>query len=160
MANNKVMSGDLRIAESANQSSDPRIVLVRTVNEHEGFAEVLLVHTATELATDRDVVITPETSRVPYSIVVQTDLRSCVLLSQIENRVGHLGNVIMGVVSGWGMSDSLTEEADELFEEGAFYGGTRLAGPLDRRWEFKETEGIALRKLAEGCVETLLEKFV
>lgn len=36
--------------------------------------------------------------------------------------------------------------------------GIPLAGPLDRRWSFKESEGAALRALAADCTEALLDR--
>ena len=71
-SSNPVSAGDLRIIEPLPHcQSDRRIGLVQQVHPVDDFAEVLLVHSAPEMATDRDLVATGP------ALVVQGIRRCC-----------------------------------------------------------------------------------
>lgn len=159
-APSRIVVGDLRIVGPLpHRPTDSRIVLVLEVDEPNDFADVLLVHPATELATDRDAVVPMRTSSAAYDVVVQTDLRAVVWTFQIERRVGRLDEVSLGEIRAWiGGNNDDESLLTRPSEEAGIHYGTRLAGPLDRRWAFKEAEGIALRGLAGDCTEALLDQ--
>jgi hypothetical protein len=142
----KVVLGDLRIVESGN---DSRIVLVTKTSDY--FCEVLLVHAMAELATSMDIVIQNKCTTMPYNIVVQTDLRSVVENRRMEKLVGKLSWSSMKRFQKW------TGDGGP-FEEAGMNNGTPLAGVNDQRWEFKESEGIALRQLAASFAEVLISE--
>ncbi|MXW76588.1 MAG: hypothetical protein F4Z58_11230 [Acidimicrobiaceae bacterium] len=150
-----VIVGDLRIVTPlAHQQTDSRIVLVLGVEESDGFADVMLVHSATEFATDHDAIVLADCS-APYDLVVQTDLRSVVWTFQLGSRVGNLSVEFVDTIKRWA-ADRGGDAAS--YSEAVVHHGTRLAGVLDRRWEFKESEGTALRQLASDCIEALLDQ--
>ena len=156
----RVYEGDLRVIESlAHRPADRRIGLVRRVDPVGEFAEVLLVHAAPELATDRDVVLPSDVSSAPYDAVVQTDLRGAVWILQLGKRFGRLAAPALAAVMA---ADDITEAGELPMAPAArpaeLHTGIPLAGPLDRRWSFKESEGAALRALAADCTEALLDQ--
>ena len=156
----RVSEGDLRVIESlAHRPTDHRIGLVLRVDSANDFAEVLLVHAAPELATDRDVILPSDVTSAPYDAVVQTDLRGAVWLLQLGRRVGHVAEPALAAVrattsspEAGGLSPTAAGPIAEL------HTGIPLAGLLDRRWSFKESEGAALRALPADCTEALLDQ--
>lgn len=156
----RVLEGDLRVIESLpHRPTDHRIGLVLRVNSADEFAEVLLVHATPELATDRDIILPSEVTSAPYDAVVQTDLRGAVWTLQIGGRVGRLSELALAAAKATDNSpmagDFLAALSTQMPE---LPTGIPLAGPLDRRWSFKESEGAALRALATDCTETLLDQ--
>ena len=94
MLPDRVIEGDLRVMGSpAHEPAAHRIRLVRRVYPADEFAEVCLVHSAPELATDHDVVLPAAAMSAPYDTVVQTDLRGVVWTFQFGKRVGHLSEI-------------------------------------------------------------------
>ncbi|MDE0162415.1 MAG: hypothetical protein OXL98_11840 [Acidimicrobiaceae bacterium] len=154
-----VARGDLRIVEALpHRPADRQIVLVLRTDSSREFADVLLVHSAPELATDRDAIFAADIASTPYDVVVQTDLRAAVWTWQLGPRIGRLNeqsldalNLLAQRVAALGPSSMAAAE------DAGVYCGTRLAGPLDGRWSFKKSEGEALRRLAADCTEALLD---
>ena len=106
----RVSEGDLRVIESlAHRPADRRIGLVRRVDPVGEFAEVLLVHAAPELATDRDVVLPSDVTSAPYDAVVQTDLRGAVWILQLGKRFGRLAAPALAAVMA---ADDIPEAND------------------------------------------------
>ena len=156
----RVAAGDLRAIDAlAHQPAERRIGLVLRVDTSNEFADVLLVHSAPELATDRDAVVAADVASAPYDVVVQTDLRAAVWTLQLLHRVGHLDEQSLGAVKAVASDVTMDKPSPQLAMGGTgTYSGTRLAGPLDGRWSFKESEGAALRRLAADCTEALLDE--
>ncbi len=149
-----IARGDLRVVE--DQGADRRIGLVTHLNASDvfdtadGFAEILLVHSAPELATDHDVILPAEITNAPYTTVVQTDIAGVVWIRQLGERVGWLTPTDFAEIRK--IDDSFTGNRPDT----RFCTGTRLAGLRDGRWRFKQTEGDALRALVADCTYTLL----
>lgn len=146
--------GDLRVIKPLpHRQADRRLGLVLRVDSANEFAEVLLAHTAPEMATDCDAVLPYWAASAPYSVVMQTDLRGAVWVSQFGQRVGQLPEqALADVKAGWNAPDPPTTRTPGIST------GLPLAGPLDPRWQFKASEGAALRALAADCTEALLGK--
>lgn len=156
----RVSEGDLRVMEALpHRPADHRLGLVLRVDSSNEFAEVLLVHSAPDLATDRDVILPTTATSAPYHAVAQTDLRAAIWSLQLGRRVGHLDQQSLAAVRAIGYSATAGDRAATPAPEvQGLYSGTRLAGPLDRRWLFKEAEGASLRRLAVDCTEALLDQ--
>ena len=126
-----------------------RLALVLRVDKGRDYAEIMFVHPYAELATDTDLIVPPEHSSIAYPIVVESDVRGIVWLSQLGTVVGaldasaleSLGAVVVGANSG---SPDLVS-------------GLPLRGRLDRRWDFKAAQGSALRTLACDCTAAHLD---
>ena len=75
----RVSRGQIRSIRCSSVGAIPeldtpeRMVLVLRVDTKREFSEVMLVHPYLELATSLDLVVTPEFSTIPYSVVVETD---------------------------------------------------------------------------------------
>lgn len=154
-----VARGDLRIVEALpHRPADRQVVLVLRADSSRGFADVLLVHSAPELATDRDAIFVADIASTPYDIVVQTDLRAAVWTWQLGPRVGRLDEQSLDALNLLAQGTAALEPSSmAAAEDAGVYCGTRLAGPLDGRWSFKKSEGAALRRLASDCTEALLD---
>ena len=153
----RVIEGDLRVIRApALEPTAHRIGLVRRVHPADEFAEVFLVHSAPELATDHDVVLPAALTSAPYDAVVQTDLRGVVWTLQLGKRVGHL--IEIETIRAADKYPELEGPAAPGDRPPGVFSGFPLAGPIDRRWAFKESEGSALRALAGDCTEALLDE--
>lgn len=151
----RISRGDLRIVAptAGDRPAESRLCLVLGVDPTDEFADVVLTHTAPELATSVDGVVPPELSGAPYDIVVQTDLRGAVWTLQLGRRVGWIDepalNNLTSIVLG------RTEDPDS--SGGGLHAGIPLQGPADRRWSFKEEEGAELRRLTANCTDAVLD---
>jgi hypothetical protein len=152
-----VRRGDLRIIRPLEvNSSEPRLVLVLSVDRDREFADVLLVHTATELACEVDGIIHPFTSFASYDVVVQTDLRGVVWTWQLGRTVGNLDADVLQELGR--ATSGGTEMVRARSGESKIHVGPQLAGPNDPRWSFKEAEGASFRQITADCTEALLDK--
>lgn len=160
-----VAVGDLRVAAAvAGQPTDPKIVLVVGVDKNNEYVDAMFVHSAPENAAEYDVVVSPGNSEAAYDTVVQTDLRTVLWCSQLGTRIGNISGVLVDtiVATSSTRSSRRTTQSQHTCRHGdrndpsGMRCGTPLCGSNDRRWEFKETEGAAARRLANDCVATLL----
>lgn len=147
---NLIRRGELRVAHPVSlDHGGSRLVLVLSIDSENEFAEVLLVHSAPEFATDQDAVLPGESTGAQYAIVVETDLRSIVWTLQLGKVVGYLDTETMIALGSVGAAEG--ERCGQLET------GLQLAGRLDGRWEFKRSEGDALRRLSADCTSALLD---
>ncbi len=155
----RIARGDLRIVHALSHvPADPRIGLVLGIDPDNEFADVLLVHTATELACHSDGVIPRWVSSAPYDVVVETDLRGVVWTWQLGASIGSLDDRVLDTIRSIASRSREDSGASAVLTEvGDVHSGLRLAGPADPRWSFKETEGHALRRLSEDCTTALLD---
>jgi hypothetical protein len=130
---------------------DPRLVLVLSVDSQFDFADVLLVHTAAEMACYIDLVVPSALSAAPYEVVVETDLRAVVWTFQLGPVVGSLDD---GVISALGQDTTRPDSAAPA----DLHRGLKMAGPSDPRWRFKQDEGTALRALSWDCTDALIDE--
>ncbi len=152
VASSRIQRGDLRFASDLiGGPLDPRLVLVLSVDSHLEFADVLLVHTATEMACDIDLVVSSAASAAPYEVVVETDLRAVVWTLQLGPVAGRLDD---GVLSALGRDTSSPDSA----APSGLHRGLKMAGPSDPRWRFKQDEGTMLRALSQDCTEALIDE--
>ena len=146
-----VQRGDIRQVEPC--FDDPhdavRLALVLTVDPDGESVEIVLVHPYVELATETDLVFTPDETRAPYPIVVQTRVRSAVWTLQMGKRVGSLSEEDLEEFSRVAVDDNPFTVSPRT--------GLPLAGPADYRWNFKLQEIETLNHLAADRIFTALE---
>ena len=148
----RIRRGDIRFAKgSTGEELQPRLVLVLSVDSQLDFADVLLVHTATEMTCDVDAVVQPSDSGAPYEAVIETDLRGVLWTIQLGSAIGHLDDHFFS-----SLGSDLTSHDPGARPE--LQRGLQLAGPADPRWGFKRDEGAALRALARDCTDALLDE--
>ena len=135
-----ISHGQVRAIRSpgSDRVSD-RMVLVIRVDSQREFAEVMLVHPYTELATSSDLIVSPERSAMPYRVVVETDTRAVVWLYQLAALIGEIPPEALEAVADVAVGVSPVAAA--------FSTGMPLRGRFDPRWEFKALEGAAIRSL-------------
>ena len=149
-----VTVGDLRVVEGVEpRLADCRVALVACAGTSEETAQICLVHTAAEFATDRDAVVAADAASAPYVVVVQTDLRGVVWTSQLGRCVGRLDDRAFGAVQS--VADRAAGCEASAHDE-RVWCGSEMFGPLDGRWAFKAAEGDVLRCLVGDCTEALL----
>ena len=150
----RVSRGQIRSIRCSSVGAIPdsdtpeRMVLVLRVDTKREFSEVMLVHPYLELATSLDLVVTPEFSTIPYSIVVETDTRAVVWTYQLEHLIGQLDSDALGTVGEVAYGQPLSRKG--------LCSATPLRGPLEPRWDFKIREGDVIRSMAADCTSTLL----
>ncbi len=147
-----VRRGDLRlITAPCDASGQARLGLVLNVDTTLEFIEIALVHPYSELATSMDSVVPGELAGTTFDVVVQTDLRGVVwTLVQASRAVGQLSMEILEVISN-------LVEMDRPTSTTGIRIGTPLAGPHDRRWSFKATEGKALDSITSDCASEVID---
>ncbi|MCY4495126.1 MAG: hypothetical protein OXB92_14870 [Acidimicrobiaceae bacterium] len=146
-----VSRGQIRGFVQAPQEGErvERLALVLRVDDRREFAEIVLVHPYVELAAGTDLVVPPEHSRVPYRVVVETDVRGVVWLTQIGPPVGTLDQLALEALGAVSLGEAPAPRS--------LLVGLPLRGRFDRRWDFKAAEGSALRTLAADCTASLLD---
>ncbi len=158
----RIAPGDIRVVQGlSHMEADSRLVLVLAVDGDNEFTEVLLVHTAPELACDIDVIVPRTIAASPYNIVVQADLRAVVWTWQLGAAVGWLETTVVRAINSLirgGDDDGVTGTSEVRPTD--LRTGLHLAGPSDPRWRLKEAEGEALRRLAKDCTGALLDRAV
>lgn len=146
----RVQRGDIRLARSLDGTpATVRLVLVSAVVHDGDVAEVMLTHTAAEMACEVDAVVVPDRSSAPHDIVVQTDLRAVVWTWQLDGAVGRVDDDVIAALRAIAAGSPPGSHVET---------GVRLAGPLDPRWAFKRDEGESLRRLASDCTDALLDR--
>ena len=136
-----VQRGDIRkVGQYSHPNDAVRLALVLTVDPGEESAEIVLVHPYVELATETDLVFTPDETRAPYPVAVQTRVRSAVWTLQMRERVGSLSEEDLEEFSRVTVADDPFAASPRT--------GPPLAGPADSRWNFKQQEVKALNQLA------------
>lgn len=146
-----IQRGDIRQVEPCFDDSHDavRLALVLTVDSDEDSVEMVLVHPYVELATETDLVFTPDETGAPYPVVIQTEIRSAVWTFQMHKRVGSLSE------------EDLEEFGRVAVDDDSFTVSPRtgppLAGPVDYRWNFKRQEGEILNYLAADRISDVFE---
>ncbi len=139
---------DIREVWPGEAETPERMVLVLRVDTEREFTEVMLVHPHLELAANLDLVVTPEFSTIPYSVVVETDTRAVVWTNQLETLIGKLDPEALEAVGDVSLGRAVRRTN--------LSSGPTLWGPLDPRWVFKASEGDVVRRLAADRTSTLL----
>jgi hypothetical protein len=101
------------------------------------------VHSYTEFATEHDVIVEPAVTDLPYSIIVETDLRAVISTAELGELVAI---VPTGIVS------ACFEGPGSFIDDGSLFVGPPMLGPLDARWDFKVEEGEVIRELSSAAI--------
>ena len=147
--------GEIRALSAAPQpdaedlKGPVRLVLVRCIAEHEGYASVALVSEHTRMAGGTDVVLSHARTGLGHAVMVETDVVAPVWLDQLGGALGRVDRqTLIGILE--------TEFTGVPAVAGAARG-MPLAGPDDRRWAFKLAEAEDLRLLSAACTGALTE---
>lgn len=143
-----VQRGDIRRVEIGFDDA-MRLALVLTVDPDENSTEIMLVHPYVELATESDLVFSPDEVRMPYPIVVETGAHSAVWTLQILERVGRLPEEALREIARVALADDPFTVSPRT--------GLPLAGPVDYRWAFTLQEVEAINLLAADRISAVFE---
>lgn len=123
-------------------------MLVLKISSRRNLAQVTIVHTCPEYATESDIVIDPSVSGVTYPIVVQTGMRGVVWLKDMERLIAEVSPNIVDAC--------LSSRAVALSGPGLSIG-TIYNGQLEARADFKTAERASLSHLCDDCAAAALE---
>lgn len=147
----RVARGDIRQVESSpDRDAVVRLALVLAVDSDKGSVEIVLVHPYAELATEADLVFSPDETETTYPVVVQTRVRSVVWINQMRERL--VGRLSEKALKEFGQ---VTVAADPFAVSSRT--GPPLAGPADYRWNFKLQEIEILNHLAADRISVVFE---
>ena len=144
-ADRAIAAGDIRRAESGGVE---RLVLVLKVNSARENAQVALIHSYPEYATDGDLIVDQKVSGVSYPIVVETGMRGIVWLTDLRRLVTGLPTEVVAACLG----PRLVTPAIPGISVGTAY-----MGPLEARADFKGSERNSLAQLCADCTAAVLE---
>ena len=145
-----VQRGDIRRVEPCFGINDAvRLALVLTVDPDEDSIEIMFVHPYIELATESDLVFSPDEVGMSYPIVVETGAHSAVWTLQILERVGRLPEEALSEIARVALADDPFTVSPRT--------GLPLAGPVDSRWAFTLQEVEAINLLAADRISALFE---
>jgi len=132
--------GDIRLISRPDHGVS-RHVLVCDINSSTATCEVLLMHSERDFATEFDVILDVEETKLTYTLVAQTDIRGRVWTIDLGRRISR----VQRDMSRFAFDLPTSVSAGGL-------RGVRLAGPLDVRWKFKLQEGRVLSELTQSCL--------
>jgi hypothetical protein len=132
--------GDIRRVGSGDLE---RLALVLKVNSETNTTQFTLVHNYVEFATEHDIIVEPAATNLPYSIVVETDLRAAVSTAELGALVAVVPSRIV---------TACFEGPGNFVEDQSAFIGPAMLGPLDARWDFKVEEGEVIRELSSATV--------
>lgn len=155
-ARQPIARGDVRVVggTGGNPGTSLRLCLVVGTDPVSEFADVVLVHSTPELATNIDGVVSPIRSGAPYHLVVETDLRGAVWTFQVGRLVGRLDDDALRALSAIAVGDPAGVESSSGPD---IWSGPALLDESDQRWQFKKDEGRAFRSLIRDCTTVLLD---
>ena len=139
-----VSAGDVRhlLIESVE-----RLVLVLKVNSDTHTAQVTLIHSYPEFATEYDVIAKPDITGLSYTAVIQTDIRGVIYEAELGELVTTVPKKLVNACFL-----GLKHFSEDKFS----FIGPALLGPLEARWDFKAAEGTTMRQLAMGAPASIL----
>ena len=127
-----------------------RLALVLKVNAETNTTQFTLVHNYVEFATEHDIIVESAATNLPYSIVVETDLRAAVSTAEL--------GALVAIVPSRIVAACFEGPANFVEDESTFIGPTML-GPLDARWDFKAEEGEVIRELSSAVIDSIVNEF-
>ena len=150
----RVARGDIRKVESSpDRDAVVRLALALAVDSDKGSVEIVLVHPYAELATEADLVFSPDETGTTYPVVAQTRVRSVVWINQInQTREQLVGRLSEKALKEFGQ---VTVAADPFAVSSRT--GPPLAGPADYRWNFKLKEIETLNRIAADRISVVFE---
>ena len=152
----RILRGDVRIVQPPcreGATGTRRLCLVVGVDPTGEFADVVLLHSAPELAASVDGIVPSSTSGAPYDAVVQTDLRGVAWTFQVDRLVGLLDESSLEALSSIALGNPIIERG----QDNEIRSGSALTGESDRRWAFKTDEGSVFRTLTRDCTAVLID---
>lgn len=147
-------AGEVRALFDSTCLDDPdgpmRLVLIRYLDEAEGYASVALISDDSRMAGGTDVVLPSVRTGLPYEIMIETDVVGPVWFRQLSAPLGAVdGQTLIGIIE--------TEHTGVPAVAGAARG-LPVAGTGDKRWGFKLAEAEELGTLSAPCMAELMER--
>lgn len=140
--------GQIRRALPMDPGSPPALVLVTHTDIAPGAVAVVLLSPDIDLATDRDMMLDPADTGLPYALLAQSDVFGYVWAVQLDAWLADAPTAVAGAMmqsASEGVSDCITP------------AGSLVLSDDDPRWRFKEAELTRLTTLSAECTDQLLE---
>jgi len=147
----EVVVGEISVAVSPSVSCSDhalkRIVTVIGKNDEAETVDILLVSNEIENATDLDLIVTPDSTGIPYTVMIQSELYGPVFSDQLIANVGSIDDDLREAVATALTSDGESLDGHET--------GLPLGGFSDPRRVFKVNELEDLEQLVSSCRQWL-----
>ena len=146
-----VLRGEIYIAHPEPDDTDlmrEYVLVVRSVPSEE-YVSVLLMSDRHDLATDHDLVLTPQESGLEFKSVVHANLRAPLWTLQLDDYRGTVPDEVLDLLP----KVSRGAAGDEY----GFRIGTPLQSEQDLRRRYKKERLQNLQRLAASCTESVLE---
>jgi hypothetical protein len=133
-----------------NSDAPARLVLVVEVPVNGASTVIiLLLSNFVEYATDVDVVLSSESTDLPFDLIAESDIVSTAWVWQLDRLVTQLPVAVVDAIAALPRLDDT--EAMSLLR------GMPLSGDTDVRWSWKEDEVLELQRLTADCIRTQLD---
>jgi hypothetical protein len=123
------------------------LVLVTQIDDHAQSVTAVLLSVDVELGGSDDLLLQPDATGLPYTLIAQADVFGYLWLVQLDHQLGGVD------------ADVLTAVEEVRNHD---YVGWPVAGPPisergDIRWRFKQNELARLQKLSASCTRQLID---
>ena len=135
----RISAGDVR---RVGNGTLERLALVLKVNLDSNTTQFTLVHSFIDFATEHDLIVEPAVTQLPYSIIVETDLRAVVSTAELGALIAVVPSSVVG---------ACFDGPSNFIEDDSTFVGPPMLGPLDARWDFKVEEGEVIRELSSAA---------
>lgn len=144
----RVKTGDIRAARPMDGGS-ARLVLI--LNESaSGWANTMLLANVIEAATNRDVRLDPEDTRLPFPVLVETDVVGPMFVVQFGPLLGRIDDEMIATLSQVKRGDDSYVLADRR--------GLPVLSRKEYRVRWKQQELETMHSLAGHCFAELMQK--
>jgi hypothetical protein len=142
----RISAGDVR---RVGNGTLERLALVLKVNLDSNTTQFTLVHSFIDFATEHDLIVEPAVTQLPYSIIVETDLRAVVSTAELGALIAVVPSSVVG---------ACFDGPSNFIEDDSTFVGPPMLGPLDARWDFKVEEGEVIRELSSAVVDSVVNE--
>jgi len=142
--------GEIRKALPMDPGAQPALVLVTGVDEDEQAHPVVLLTPDLELGGDRDLVLWPVDTGLPYAVAAQADVFGYVWTVQFEPPLGAVREPVLAGVAGLQRHEPEPPAPDHR-------AGPPIVSTADARWRHKERELARLTAVAGDCARQLVD---
>jgi hypothetical protein len=142
--------GGIFRAVSMDHDGHPAVIAVIDAEEEVRAATVVLLSGDTELGGDRDLLLAPSDTGLPYEVLAQSDMFGYVWLVQLERQLGRIDGAVVEQ-----LKMLQEQELDGLSPD--LRSGPPIVSRADVRWRFKQDELARLQVLTGACTKQLID---
>ena len=147
----RVEAGEIRAARPMDGDRNTRLVLLlESYKDPDPWVNAVLITNEIELATDRDIQLSPAETGLSFPILVETDIVGPLFVVQLGPRLVSLPEELLEQLRNAVRGAEVDRERSRR--------GIPVVTRRDPRWKVKEQELAAMHALAGDCLSALLEE--